>query len=556
MPRNKLWLLLLCLGAFSWAPAPAYAYNFIYPTILQDNTTGLSCPGAGVAECQSVLASTSIDNVSVCPGPGLTRALIPCIKETIVTAVNNFLVPFSLALASTVGAACMLAVVLWGALVATGKASAVWRDAMMLFLKIGAIVMVTVNFGGLFPILLDCMDYMISVVTSYATNSVAIAFCANDPSYGGMFRLLIASDATYNPSYLIWDYLDCSLQLLLGGIFSPLTLILGIIGFIVCCLFSSSAGFFIALMLIILLIMIIVAIARTVFMYIFAYMALAIMALISPLFTPLILFRPTKAYFAKWFRLTAAFVLQPIIIFTYLAMLLAAFDTVVFTGPDSLFRAIAYDNNQTTIDINGQLVPYNVDTPGFEIGAWVFNSGAYVPSNAIDPIGVNIDPQAAMRTLGMGGAPGGAMGLQVAAALKMQASSWLATLTNPFGILGNMGIGINPATGQPDQNFLNFASIEMPTTAINWQWLAAINNTDSTTYLINLFLVGFMALITGYIFWTMLNALPFISAAVAGKPVGPGAFGEGKLLGDFTGSGRESQPKLGWYPQPPPAGFG
>ncbi|MDE3059789.1 MAG: cadherin-like domain-containing protein [Pseudomonadota bacterium] len=535
-------------GGFTYTPNTNFvgADSFVY-TVSDGQYSASATVSINVSSNTAIIGNDP-SGVNVCPGPGLTRRIMPCIKNTIIFAVNNFLTPLSMYLSSAIGAACILAIAIWGAMMVNGRVSASLRETAVLGLKVGAVITFSYSFGGLFPAMLTCMDWLVSSVMSYASSSLLLSSCITDASYGGIYSALILNDSVTFPSYLIWDYVDCAIQLLIGGIYTPFSLMSGLVGFLFSSLFSGAAGsasgasasgsgaagFFVAIMGFYLLCQFLAAVARSLFIYLMSYTAFSLMALISPLFIPLILFRATIQYFTKWLRLTMSFFVQPMIIFVYLALLLAAFDAIIFTGSGSLFRALVSDNNFTGVTVN---------TPGFEIGSWLYNSGSYQEreDTVVDPTPINIDPNAAMKQLGMGAANAGIAG-RIADATNVKAQDWQRNLTNPMGILGKMGIGADPVTGVPNNQYMNFAPIEMPTQSISWPWLASMNNyldgsgnADTTTFLVNLFLILFMGVVISYIFLVLLDAMPYISAAVAGKPIGGGSFIGRKMFGDFLG---------------------
>lgn len=442
------------------APQPAYAYAFNNPvTIAPDGT--------------------------VCPGPGFTERVVSCIKETILTATEDFLLQFSNYMAYATSAACILAISLWGVLVATGKRHALSKDGYILALKIGGVLMASASYSVWFPAVLDSLDWLLGVVSTYAVNFSNLANNMDCPANGG------------DPALAIWNTVDCALQTLVGGIFDPSTLMMGVGGFFFACLLSSALGIFIALLGAYLIGSLLITIARALYIFISAYLGVTVMFLIAPIILPTILFSPTKAYFDKWLRLTLMFFIQPLFLFAYLSMLVAAFDTVVYTGPNSLYRAIAGDN---------------VDEPGFEMGEWLLN-GTY-SENEIGGVGIELDPGQVERTLGASvpkntGA-GGIMG-EVAGGQLM---NWQGDIFNTFGI-GNAGVS-DALFNEP----------KLPTTTVDWDVTAARAGASNTTdYVINLLLALLMAVVTSYILLKLLDFIPYIGAGIAGIPIGMPVFG-------------------------------
>ncbi len=465
-------LALLLFGMLA-IPAPAYAYNFITPDTI-GTATGRVC-----AIDDSILGDANLQAF------GFTKRIVICVKETILSAVYNFLVPFSDYIAKTIAVAITLAVALWGVMMVSGRTTAPIRDAFVLAVKIGAVVLFTANFGGIFPVMLDAMESLLSIVTGFIG-----------------FSTFTCPNVFSGDSLVVWERVDCAINTLIGGIFSAFTVGSGIVGLLVALLFSGTIGLFIGLMGVMLIVQLLFAIARAVYIFVTGYIAFALMALMSPLFVPLILFRATKSFFEKWLKLTMGFVLQPVFIFVYLTMLMAAFDTIVYSGPRSLYRAIAGgDVNNVGVSV--------VDQFNFSMGDWLLASGAYAEKSQ-GSFGVNIDPKATVKRLGLPD--------------KID--------TGTLKVIGEHFT--NPADWQGDiyavMGKKNFAEVQVAlTTSADLKRLADVNHEDVTDYTINLFLSFIMALVTTYIFMSMLDFLPFIGSGLTGDAFSVMPFGTGRL---------------------------
>ncbi|MCE2926868.1 MAG: type IV secretion system protein [Rickettsiales bacterium] len=303
---------------------------------------------------------------------GIIKRTVLCVKEAVLYATYKVLSPFSNFFARLIAIMCTLAVVAWGLQAMAGRRMVSTRDAFVLAIKIGLVIMFTSNFaasffdpegddGGLFGLLLDSMEQFIGIVIGYADVS---------PSFSLSCYATQNAPSPNSPLYIltVWDKLDCMVETLIGGIFSPITLTTGIVGFLIAALISSAFGFFIGIMGFMLIAMVLVAIARSVYIFISAFIAFALMVLISPMVIPTILFPYTKPYFDKWLKVTLGLVLQPIFMFVYLAMLLAVFDVLVFDGPKSLYRSI------TGSAYNAHVSPSRYGTPEYRtIGQWLIS---------------------------------------------------------------------------------------------------------------------------------------------------------------------------------------
>jgi hypothetical protein len=538
---------------------PAYAYTFqTLPDVFKDPATG-----------------------EICPGPGLTRRIMPCIKETLLAVVNAMLIPISDYIAETVTVCCALATGLWGTLMIGGRNSAPIRDAIMLVIKMAGVVMFSYNFGDCFGLILDIMEDLMTMVTGYLLTVTPFGGTIMDLGSGTMCPNNGGSEVL-----MVWDAVDCTLNALVGGIFSPLTLTMGLIGFLIACLFSNSIGFTIGLLGIYLILQLTWAVVRSLYIFLSAYIGVCFMVIISPFFIPTILFRATKGYFAKWLRIFMSFIIQPLFLFTYLAMLLAAFNLVVFTGKNSLYVAIIGDDAMQP-DFG---LPMDEGGQG-GIGGWLFTHGAYA-NDVVNPVAVAVNtgdynvqerinqvnddvmPNAATDT-GLSGIMAQRDGRLIAPQMV------LASVRNrQASMISRLGTGggepcltpiMPPCPGTPGTNFedtngngvwdgaqpLRFFQFDIPTTTIDWSTLATENGYPATAegradYLFRILLAAIMSLIVGYIFIELLDTIPFVGSGIA---MGSGMVDEKSLGMSSLGMGKMAPPgndvikaqKLNWH---------
>jgi len=476
---------MLCLALFTALPIErAEAYDFKWP--------------------RSVVTDPSTGGFLVCPGPGLARRIVPCIKETVLFAVNTYLIPFTAHLGDIIAGCCTLAIVIWGVTLAMGKQSAPVRDMLTLAIKVGAVILYTANINIWFPLVLDSMDSLMGIVTGYVNvSSVLDCPLNNDP-----------------PTLAIWDTVDCMINGLTGNILSNYTLKSGILGFLTACIFSTSPiGLFIALVGFVLIIMILLVIFRAISIYVGCYIGIAMLMVISIFPVLTIPFPPLKGYFDKWFRLVLHYgVVQLCSLFLFLAMLEAGFETVVYTGPYSLVHAIAG---------NAPGTPYN---PDFDIGDWL-DQGAYGDKSILGEA-VGIDPGAVARDQKLSQTGGvaedaGAMGV-LPEQLGAVAQDWATDLNNN-GIYDFLGIG--------DANDLRFFRADLHVDGVDWDWLAnKAGAPDTQTYLTNLCISALLAAITAYVYLLLLGHMPGIGGGVGEKPIGLPTLGGNNFASKLQGA--------------------
>ena len=475
---------------------------------------------------------------------GLVKRFVYCVKGLVLPAAYKIMNEYSNTyFYGPIAAACTLAVALWGFLLVTGKQSATARDAFVVALKIGSVFFFTYVLGqssiwpqGLFPVLVEVVDELGGIVTAYI-------------GYSSNMKCAQAYAVTD-----IWGRVDCALNALIGGIFNPSMLLAGLLGFLVCAFVSGAFGLFIALAGFGIIALLLQAVLRATYIAATAYVALAVMALISPIFITMILFGTTRGYFEKWVKLLISFVLQPIFLLAYLAMMLAAFDTVVYDGKYSIYRAIVPAN-----DIGyypAPLASYPPRNPQtnpdgeFLIGQWLWDEGLYRQASG-STIGVNANPRVAnavqATNIGIGGAVAGedqpsasyrredAAGIMMNALDNFQPRNMfkvnipIAQITWQYLSLLHLCTtpGCN-AVSKRDDICRNYCSTPPPSPAMcNPYDRAQCTESEEdafksriysikVNFLVQLLLALLIAFVTLYLFYLMLDRLPFIGSGMSG----------------------------------------
>ena len=561
-------LLLPLLLFFASSPAVAWtsysANGFQKPTVLHDSS-GNDCPGKN---CKNVQQMVIKSDVIVCPNVttdatsgknsyntiGLVRRVMPCIKETMLSAANDFLGPVVAYVSDIIAAASTLAIALLGVLMIGGRTTAVWRDSMVLAVKLGGVAFATHNLTAtnpgdfsIFASLLDMMDDLVWEVISAAGstdgngNPTALSF----PYY----RDCIAwTDPNYNDAntvLMLWNFLDCNLEILLGGILQSGSLQYGILAFLLGCILSKGFGATIGMLGFYMLSQLIKAIMRALYIFISGYMGIALCIIIAPFFIPTILFNSTKTYFFGWVRALGGFMLQPVIVAAYLMIMLVVFDAVFFTGPNSVVRALVgssiVDETQqaTRTDAQGKIHQYQSYTflnqptqcdsfgkncqKGGKLGGWLSTHGGFAGTTQVEQTNVILDSSKS--------APPGR-------AYDFGALNYISTIDSS-------AISTDP-TGKP-----TYLGISLPVdNVVSWQWLLdnAYTNTGNqnyneekvgedtamNNYILDVFKSMLMAFLTSYIFLQLLDVLPFLGA---GLSMGIGNIGGARDAKTFGASG-------------------
>lgn len=492
---------------------------------------------------------------------GFTKRIVVCVKETILLAVSQNLGKISDYFAKTVAVMCVLAVMIWAVQMLAGMRPAPTREVFILGIKIGLVIMFTSNFassffdpgngkGGLFGMMLNAMEDMLKIVISYTTMKLSFS--------GTCYPMTLPKAPITSPIYVlsVWDTIDCMLDTLMGGIFSPLTLTEGIIGFIIGAFFSSVLGFFVAILGFILIAMLLIAVARAVYIFISSYIAFAFMVLVSPMFIPLVLFKSTKAYFEKWLRVTIGFILQPIFVFAYLSMLVATYDVLVFSDQTtiSLYRAIAgYTLGGDTPLSIGKLVSYN---GGFTSGDKIIGQTAFnlnykqilsscndkacetgntmskKDSGTLGTIGQEVTKNVGLWQQDVYGALGDSNIFRTGIPVK-NVVDWESLLINSYRVIKNG----KPEAKEPEYSNIIDAWNPYKVCLDNPGLITVDYNCQTNPdplnykgkylnpYMIKILLSLIMAVISAFIFMSMLQYLPFIGSGISGESLSMPTFG-------------------------------
>lgn len=543
-------VLLLVWLVGNMLPQQAFAYDFDNPYGVYQISNPLNTIDIGNKRVCSLDSTLSwSDNLKKY---GLVKRVILCIRESTVSAVSKVLLPFSKFFSRLIAIMCSLVVVVWGVMMASGRKTAPTQDGLIMGLKIGLVIMFTSNFaalyfdpanhyGGFFGLILDAMGQMLTMLTYYAPFffSNPCDALTYDSSTGFYVDAL-----TGRGDLAIWDFIDCTLDSLIGGIFSPITLSGGMVGFFVSCILSSVAGIFIGILGFMIISMLLSSITKAVYIFISSYIALALMVVVSPMLIPLALFEHTKAYFEKWLKLTIGFILQPIFIFVYITMFMTAFDVTLYSGQRSVVRAV----------LGNQVDDADYKSRGF--GKYLLWRG-YYSDLKMGQTGVqlNYNPLPSSCNEGAG------------CATKPSNTKF------DSGVLGLIGQEVVTDTGAWQRDIYevlgdqNIFKTSIPFKGIDWDWMVinydvsaayyadmieayiaydhcrtnpdagCASNPDPLHYLDNyyypymvrLILALIMAVVTTYIFKSMLEYLPFIGSGISGESLSMPTFGVGKF---------------------------
>lgn len=314
---------------------------------------------------------------TVCPDShkGLVVRIVPCIRDTVLYATTKIFGTMANIVAKTVAVACTLAIAIWGIRIIMGQASVITKDGIILAIKIGVIGLFTSKYAVIFPKMINVVEDLLNIVAKPSILLIWKATSCNIKFTGSDAKIME-----------IFGAIDCYLNYLIGGIFNTVDIKNGIVGFLFSLASSNVAGFFMAGIGFYLIFISLMTIAKSLFIFLQAFIAGSLMFIISPLFVPMVLFKSTEKYFKQWLTMTISFIVQPVILMGYLGMFLMAFDATIFHGNHSLYYSIV---GSASDDKSGD----------FKIGEWLRNNGVYA-EKSLNNKGNNIDSKGAKEALG------------------------------------------------------------------------------------------------------------------------------------------------------------
>lgn len=270
--------------------------------------------------------------------PGLANRIVGCIRQTLHDASFIFFDPnygIHSIVAKAIGALLVLAVAIYGVMLASGLVEKLNRDTFILLIKIGFISYFVVNTQQLYELILAAIDALATSMFQFSSP--------------GLFGICMEKLS-------IWERMDCMVDSVIGIKTADITssnfqgfnenfigeaMQRGLIATFFEIMKSSSFGFVIGIMGFIFIYTMLFFMVKVLFAFLTSFISLTFLLMIGPIFIPLVIFRATKQYFDKWVRLIIASALQPILLVAFITFAVAGMDLALFTGPTSITRVIA-----------------------------------------------------------------------------------------------------------------------------------------------------------------------------------------------------------------------
>lgn len=272
--------------------------------------------------CMDETLRTSKNYVSI------TGPVVQCLSETLnaffyntnnCSSLPNLFLTFQNAMKKAVTAALTLYVMFFGIKVVLGEDMPSKGEILIFIIKMALVIYFVLGDGlttYLFPAFKGASTYFAYLLFS-ATS--ANGLCYYDP-------------ATYvgDSTMALWDSLDCRLAYYVGLNHYPKASDPGLLKVI----FSILPVIFFYIMLILFMLVFFVFLlslaVHAVHIYILSLIFLTFFLYIAPLFIPFVLFKHTRSYFDSWLKMVFCFILQPAVLFAFLALVLTIFDGIVY----------------------------------------------------------------------------------------------------------------------------------------------------------------------------------------------------------------------------------
>ena len=151
---------------------------------------------------------------------------------------------------------------------------------------------------------------------------------------------------------MVWDTLDCKIMQYLnyGPTFDSGT----IFALIIASFFTGGIGLILAFAIFILAFSLIATVIRAMHIFISSAIAIIIYVFVSPIIIPLILFEKTKGIFDAWLTQLISFTLQPIILFSFLAIFITLSEKILYK--DAIFDNRNLVCQEHCRDVNDKII--------------------------------------------------------------------------------------------------------------------------------------------------------------------------------------------------------
>ena len=263
---------------------------------------------------------------------GFTKKIVSCIENILVSQVGT--AEFGSirdSIKEVVKTLIWLYLLFFGYQVALGAVQKPMSEVMIHLLKITAVAYFSIHAGIdlFYPIFKDAQKEITDMVSQLAL--IGGTECADLGKYADVWTRIDCLVAAVLGADLVFPggagSVDMATEPFKSGSNVPWVLPGLVLG-----LAFSSIGLVVFTLAVVTIVIVILGFASAVVYYIMCLVALIVLMIIAPIMIPMLLFKTTKGFFDTWLHATLAYIVQPAVLFAYLAFMTQAMSIVIYGG--------------------------------------------------------------------------------------------------------------------------------------------------------------------------------------------------------------------------------
>jgi len=323
--RSDKWQRLLDTRhlAFSWGYAALAVITLLFCILINGSEATAAPPTGGIgAQGIAFCAQLRAQSKNAFLGP-----LIHCFTDSpqgLIPSVTIQLLTNTLAFYLTaIQGVLTLVIVLFGYKVLTGDVQNLKGESFTLVFKIAGVWFFMTNATTFYKELIGVMNQLNTTIGLTVANFSGNTFCKD-------------------PTGDIWAEFDCLFSWL-TGVAAPqtaLSLVVGMLVLVFLLFVSAGTGVIILFGFLYLLANLFFAVVRFIQIFVMSVLALSFLFIFGYLFVPFLFFKNTFHHFQKWLAICLSFVLVPVIMYGYMAMMFIALDQAIISGPTSIIHEL------------------------------------------------------------------------------------------------------------------------------------------------------------------------------------------------------------------------
>jgi type IV secretory pathway VirB6-like protein len=280
-------------------------------------------------------------NIS-CPDDGqLFARVIHCFEEKFFQGTAYFINNLYPRYEGVIYACMTLAVIILGMMLIGGGVQSTPKEVFTLLFKMVALIFFMDNVMLVYSDFLSILADLLNEVASAGSSAFGTLRCPAttvDIDFNGV-------SVVTTP---VWQRADCIFDGVVGVTGSVLgggggtapDLSRGMMGFFYHYLKSGALGLIIGLTGLYIAFNLMLALFKAGYSYLITVATMSLMFVIGILIIPAMLFSGTYVWFEKWYKMILGLMIQMLVLFTYLNVMMIAFDLMLFSGSNSILRLV------------------------------------------------------------------------------------------------------------------------------------------------------------------------------------------------------------------------